>query len=164
MYCGRVRGGFFLIRVGNCVVLAGSGWGGAAGLGFLGCVYGSLLIWFRRFCCSELCVRRLGGCSQMLPCRCKNALLYSGECLFFWYCKISMVSCMLPNICWCVARCCACLDVWVSCWKALLCSLNLVLKLRPVCPTYAFLQSGHVKRLTPDCVYMSGLCGLSVRL
>ena len=71
---GRV----FFIWVGNCVVLAGSGWVGR----FMDSVYGSLLRWFRRFCWLELCVHRLGGCSQMLPCRCKNALLCSGGCPF----------------------------------------------------------------------------------
>ena len=30
----------------------------------MGSIYGSLLEWFRRFCCLELCVHRLGGCSH----------------------------------------------------------------------------------------------------
>jgi hypothetical protein len=64
------------------------------------------------------------------------------------------VSSMLPNECLCSSRCFAYLDWLVLCLKALLCSLNRVWKSRPVCPTYAFWQSGHVSLYTPDCVYM----------
>jgi hypothetical protein len=42
--------------------------------------------------------------------------------------------------------------------KARLCSLNPVLKSRPVCPTYALLQSRHVRLYTPDSVNLLGIC------
>jgi Fe-S-cluster-containing hydrogenase component 2 len=47
--------------------------------------------------------------------------------------------------------------------KALLCSLNLVLKSRPVCPMYAISQSGDVCLWSSECVNMSWECGLCVR-
>jgi pyruvoyl-dependent arginine decarboxylase (PvlArgDC) len=46
------------------------------------------------------------------------------EDAFVWNCNICMVSCVFPNACQCVAKCCAYLEVWVLHWKALLCSLN----------------------------------------
>ena len=36
------------------------------------------------------------------------------------------------------------------------------MKLRPVCPTYALLQSGHVNLYTPDLLYLSGVWGLGI--
>ena len=39
--------------------------------------------------------------------------------------------------------------------NAFLCSLNLRVKHRPVCPTYALLQSGHVSSYAPDLLYFS---------
>jgi hypothetical protein len=62
---------------------------------------------------------------------------------FVWVCRICVCSCMLPNVCCCVPACSVYLEVWGSYWKALLCSLYLVLKSWPVCPMYALLQSGH---------------------
>ena len=41
--------------------------------------------------------------------------------------------------------------------NAALCSLNLVRKLLPVCPTYALLQSGQLSLYTPECMYLSVL-------
>jgi len=46
--------------------------------------------------------------------------------------------------------------------KALLCSLNLVLKSRPDCTMYAIPQSGHVCLYTPECVNISWECGFCV--
>jgi len=43
------------------------------------------------------------------------------------------------------------------CLGVILCSLNLVLKFYPVCPMYAFTQSGHISLYTPDCVNLSWL-------
>jgi len=43
------------------------------------------------------------------------------------------------------------------------CSLNLTAKLRPVWPTYALLQSGHVSLYAPDREYFSGGWGLGIR-
>jgi len=37
-------------------------------------------------------------------------------------------------------------------------SLNRIAKFLPVCPTYVFLQSGHVSLYTPNLVYLSGAC------
>ena len=39
--------------------------------------------------------------------------------------------------------------------NAFLCSLNLCVKLRPVCPIYALLQSGYVSLYAPDLLYLS---------
>jgi hypothetical protein len=41
--------------------------------------------------------------------------------------------------------------------KAYLCSLYLTVKLWPVCPIYALLQSGQVNLYAPDFVYLSGV-------
>jgi hypothetical protein len=41
--------------------------------------------------------------------------------------------------------------------NAALCSLNLIKKFLPVCPTYALLQLGQLSLYTPDCVYLSVL-------
>jgi hypothetical protein len=41
--------------------------------------------------------------------------------------------------------------------NACLCSLYLSLKLLPVCPTYALLQSGLVSLYAPERVYLSGV-------
>jgi hypothetical protein len=60
-----------------------------------------------------------------------------------WVCRICMCSYMLLNVCCCVAACSVYLEVWGLYWRALLCSLYLVLKSRPVCPMYTLLQSGH---------------------
>ena len=43
--------------------------------------------------------------------------------------------------------------------KAFLCSLNLCVKLRPVCPTYALLHSGQVCLYAPDLLYLSRAWG-----
>ena len=43
-----------------------------------------------------------------------------------------------------------------------LCSLNLCVKLRPVCPTYALLQSGHVSLYAPDLLYLSMVWGFGI--
>jgi hypothetical protein len=74
-----------------------------------------------------------------------------------------MYSCMLPNVCCCVAACSTYLEVWRLYWRALLCLLYLVLKSRPVCPMYALLQSGHERVYTPERVKMSRVCGFRVR-
>ena len=37
------------------------------------------------------------------------------------------------------------------------------MKLRPVCPTYVLLQSGHVNLYTPDLLYLYGVWGLGIR-
>ena len=43
-----------------------------------------------------------------------------------------------------------------------MCSRNCILKFLPVCPTYAFLHSGHVSLYTPDRVYLSDVWVLRV--
>ena len=46
--------------------------------------------------------------------------------------------------------------------NAFLCSLNLCVKLGPVCPIYALLQSGHVSLYAPDLLYLSRVWGFGV--
>ena len=43
-----------------------------------------------------------------------------------------------------------------------LCSLNLYVKLRPACPTYILLQSGHVSVYAPDLLYLSTVWGFGI--
>ena len=50
------------------------------------------------------------------------------------------------------------LDEWLAVLKAFLFSLNRVTKLQPVCPTYAFPQSGHVSLYNPDRECMCVIC------
>jgi hypothetical protein len=47
--------------------------------------------------------------------------------------------------------------VWLLVLNAFLCSLYLSLKLLPVCPTYALLQSGHVSLHAPEHMYLAGV-------
>ena len=47
-------------------------------------------------------------------------------------------------------RCLAKLDAFGLCLKAASCSLKRVVNLLPVCPMYAFWQSGQVSLYTPD--------------
>ena len=54
------------------------------------------------------------------------------------------------------------LEDWLAVLNAFLCSWNRVAKLRPVCPTYALPQSGHVSLYTPDRECMSGACCLCI--
>jgi hypothetical protein len=46
--------------------------------------------------------------------------------------------------------------VWLLVLNAYLCSLNLIVKLQPVCPTYALLQSGHSNLYAPERAYLLG--------
>ena len=46
--------------------------------------------------------------------------------------------------------------MWLLVLNAYLCSLYLIVKLCPVCPTYAFLQSGHTNLYAPEHAYLSG--------
>jgi len=46
--------------------------------------------------------------------------------------------------------------MWLLVLNAYLCSLNFTAKLRPVCPTYALLQSGNVNLYAPEHAYLSG--------
>ena len=43
-----------------------------------------------------------------------------------------------------------------------LCSLNLCVKLHPVCPTYALLHSGQVSLYAPDLLYLSRAWGFGI--
>jgi len=43
-----------------------------------------------------------------------------------------------------------------------MCSWNRILQFLPVCPTYAFLHSGHVSLYAPDRVYLSDVWVLRV--
>ena len=52
--------------------------------------------------------------------------------------------------------------MWLLVLKACLCSLNLSMKLRTVCPTYTLLQSGHVSLYAPERVYFSVGWGLGI--
>jgi len=45
---------------------------------------------------------------------------------------------------------------------AFLCSLNLCVKHRPVCPTYGLLQSGDVSLYAPDLLYLSRVWGFVI--
>jgi hypothetical protein len=63
---------------------------------------------------------------------------------FFWTCNTCIMLCMFPKVCPCSIRCCAYFELWLFYWKDRLCSLYLVWKSRPVCPTYNFPQSGQV--------------------
>ena len=67
-----------------------------------------------------------------------------------------MVSSMGPNEWDCSVTCLAKLDMWLLVLNAYLCSLNLVAKFCPVCPTYALLQSGQVNLYAPEQAYLSG--------
>ena len=46
--------------------------------------------------------------------------------------------------------------MWLLVLNAYLCSLNLISKLRPVCPTSPLLQSGHINLHAPERAYLSG--------
>ena len=46
--------------------------------------------------------------------------------------------------------------------NAFLCSLNLCVKLLPVCPTYALLQSRHVSLCALDLLYLSRVWGFGI--
>jgi hypothetical protein len=59
------------------------------------------------------------------------------------------------------------LEEWLAVLKEFLCSPKRVVELLPICPTYAFPQSGHVKLYTPDCERISVfwcLCINSLRM
>jgi len=62
---------------------------------------------------------------------------------------------MESRVWFCSIRCLAYLDEWLLFLKAFMCSWNRIVKFLPVCPTYSFLQSGHVSLYTPDRVYLS---------
>jgi hypothetical protein len=66
------------------------------------------------------------------------------------------------NECACWMRCLAKFDVWLFVLKAFSCLLNLTAKLLPVCPTYALLQSGHVRLYVSDCARISDVCCLCI--
>ena len=74
-----------------------------------------------------------------------------------------MVSSMGSNEWDCSITCFAKLDMWLLVLNAYLCSLNLAAKFRPVCTTYALLQSGQVNLYAPERAYLSGgwCCGIS---
>jgi hypothetical protein len=56
------------------------------------------------------------------------------------------------------------LEEWLADLKAFLCSLNCVVKLLPLCPTYTFPQSEHVNlyNLTVNVCLKSVVCALTV--
>ena len=58
--------------------------------------------------------------------------------------------CMEPKECASSFKCFTKLDEWLLFRKACLCSLYRILKLLPVCPTYAFWHSGQVSLHTLD--------------
>ena len=70
---------------------------------------------------------------------------------------------MGPNECECSMRCFAKWEGLLPVLNAILCSWKRMVKLRPVCPTYAFLQSGHVSLYTPDRECMSVVCLLCIK-
>jgi hypothetical protein len=80
----------------------------------------------------------------------------------FWRSSTRIVLWMVPKECFCSTRCWANFDRWLLVLNAILCSLKRVKKSRPVCPTYALSQSGHVSLYTPECVYVSVTCGLCI--
>ena len=63
---------------------------------------------------------------------------------FFWNFIICIILIMFPKECMCSVKCCAYFEALLLYWKERLCSLNLVLKSRSVCPMYAFPQSEEV--------------------
>jgi hypothetical protein len=80
----------------------------------------------------------------------------------FCSCSICIVLWMGPKECVCSIRCLEKLEEWLAVLKAFVCSLNRVAKLLPVCPTYAFPQSGHVNLYTPDGECMPDVCCLCI--
>ena len=54
-------------------------------------------------------------------------------------------------------------EVWLAVLNAFLCSRNLVVTFRSVCPTYALPQSEQVSLYTPDLEYGSVFCCLRVK-
>ena len=76
----------------------------------------------------------------------------------FCSCNTCIVLWMGPKNCACSMRCLAKLEDLLAVLNAFLCSWNCVAKLRPVCPTYALLQAGHVNLYTPDRECMSEVC------
>ena len=78
-------------------------------------------------------------------------------------CNTCKVLWMVPNECVCSIRCFAKLESLLPVLNAVLCSWNRMAKLRAVCPTYAFLQSGHVNLYTPDRECMSVVCRLCIK-
>jgi len=69
---------------------------------------------------------------------------------------------MGPKECVCSMRCLAKLEDSLAVLNAFLCSWNRVAKLRPVCPTYALPQSGHVNLYTPDRECISEVCCICI--
>jgi hypothetical protein len=67
-----------------------------------------------------------------------------------------------PKECACSIKCLAKWEDWLAVLKSFLCSQKLVAKNQPVCPTYAFPQSGHVNLYTPDCECISVFCCLCI--
>jgi hypothetical protein len=81
--------------------------------------------------------------------------------LFSW-CKMFNVSSIFLYVCPVSRMCWAYLDV-VLVFMACMCSLNLVLKFLPVCPTYLFGQLLHLISYTPHWLYLSGFMFLVCR-
>ena len=79
-----------------------------------------------------------------------------------WYCKIRIVSWKGPNGCECSKACLAYLEVFLPDLNAFLYSLNICVKQRSVCPTYALSQSGHVSLYAPDLLYLSRVWGFGI--
>jgi len=69
---------------------------------------------------------------------------------------------MGPKECVCSMRCLAKLEDSLALLNACLCSWNHVTELRPVCPTYALTQSGHVNLYTPDRECRSEVCCICI--
>ena len=70
---------------------------------------------------------------------------------------------MVPKECAWSVKCLAKFEGWLAVLNASLCSRDLVVKLRPVCPTYALPQLGQVSLYTPDLEYGSVFCCLRVK-
>jgi hypothetical protein len=66
------------------------------------------------------------------------------SCSFFVFHIVSIVSCIVPQECWLSKMCWAYLEVDLLDFMAFICSLYLVLNVRPVWPIYFWLHSLHV--------------------
>jgi hypothetical protein len=70
-------------------------------------------------------------------------------CTFCWKCRVSIILFIGPKVCELSRRCLEKLEALLLVLKDKWCSLDLWVKLLPVCPTYAFLQSRYVSLYTP---------------
>jgi uncharacterized membrane protein YwzB len=78
-------------------------------------------------------------------------------CPFFWICNILMVFLIVLYVCCVSSMCCAYFELGLLLRIAWICSLYLVLKFLPVCPTYWSGQSLQLSKYMPLLLYISVL-------